>query len=69
MSKQNHIDPSPETLANRKAGMDMLRERAMRGDTLALLALNMDALAQPYYIPECVDYADDDDGWDDIRPY
>lgn len=70
MSEHNHIDPSPETLANRKAGMEMITEKAIRGDRLSLMALEMDSLAGKMGLfIDNGDYSDDDDGWDDIRPY
>lgn len=69
MSEQNHLDPSPETLANRRAGMEMLRESAARGNVISAMTMDLMRIAEPYYVNESVDYADEDDGWDDVRPY
>jgi hypothetical protein len=69
MSEHKHIDPTPETLANRRAGMEMMDELAMRGDRIALMTHDLMRIAQPFYINEAVNYADDDDGWDDVRPF
>lgn len=66
-------DPTPETLANRRAGTEMVREAALRGNDIAGMLASLEALAlsTPYghAVMNAVDHADDDDGWDDIRPY
>lgn len=64
-----HLDPSPETLANRKAGMELLQDRANHGSVIDLQTLDLMRVAEPFFVNTTVDYADDDDGWDDVRPF
>lgn len=67
----SHPDPTPERLANRKAGTDLLHEAASRGNKIALHTESLMGIAamSGFYVNEAVDYADDDDGWYDVRPY
>ena len=62
-------DPTPETLANRKAGMQLMEEAALRGDELCLMTLDLMRIAEPYYVNTAVDQADEEDGWDDVREF
>lgn len=71
MSNERNPDPTPETLANRRAGNEMIRDAATKGDRIALHTESLSGLAAAsgFYVNEAVEYADDNDGWDDVGMY
>jgi hypothetical protein len=63
--------PTPHTLKNRQAGMAMVRDAAARGNVICLRLESLMGMAEAsrMSVNDQVDYANDDDGWDDIRPF
>lgn len=64
-------NPTKDTIANRIAGMELLHEAARRGNRICLEDESLDGLAAAsgLHLESVADFADEDDGWDNVRPF
>lgn len=69
---KHHNDPSPETIANRRAARALAIDQAMRGDPICGAYFALEALARSApegaFLVDFQDYEDETDE-DDMRPY